>query len=486
MIDRFKISFGKSKRLSSLLGLSLDGSRLEGVVLRRTNGSLQVQQTVSAVLSLDPLTASPELVGREIQNVLDAAGVKERHCVLGLPVKWALTTHVDVPALPDQDLAGFLQIEAERALPCDVDTLHLANSRCRIAAGKQQALIVGMPRTQLALIERALRAARLKPISFSLGITSLQPPGLEASEGVLALGIGDTHVALQVTANGGIAALRTLEGALEVEGGRRRLHADLVARETRITLGQLPADLRETVRHVRIFGPRDLSQELADELDLRLEAMGLKIEVVTRYGDNEFGLKLPAETPVSPALSLAAEQLAGRKTAIELLPPRISAWQLVAARYSSGKLRTVGAAAAVVVAIVLGAFLIQQWQLTRYRSKWAAMAPKVHELDLVQQQIRQFRPWADDSFRALVILRQLTMAFPEDGVVSAKTVEIRDLNAVTCTGTTRDNQSLIKTRERLRSSGMISDLRTPQIRGTKPPLQFTLEFHWNEGGASEN
>jgi hypothetical protein len=42
MNNILKINFGKRKRLTSLLGLSLDGSRLEGVVLRRSSGSLRV------------------------------------------------------------------------------------------------------------------------------------------------------------------------------------------------------------------------------------------------------------------------------------------------------------------------------------------------------------------------------------------------------------------------------------------------------------
>ena len=86
-----KINFSRRKKLTGLLGLSLDGSRLDGVVLRRTNGSLQLQQSFSATLSLDPLTAAPELVGREIRNHLDAAGVRERRCVVGVPLKWTLT-----------------------------------------------------------------------------------------------------------------------------------------------------------------------------------------------------------------------------------------------------------------------------------------------------------------------------------------------------------------------------------------------------------
>src|SRR5713101_3500873 len=97
MIDLIKLDVLKRDRLSGLLGLALDGSRLEGVVLRRTNGSLALQQSFSASLSLDPLTADAELVGREIRNHLDAAGVRENRCVIGLPLKWALTTNVELP-----------------------------------------------------------------------------------------------------------------------------------------------------------------------------------------------------------------------------------------------------------------------------------------------------------------------------------------------------------------------------------------------------
>ena len=73
MNNILKINFSRRRKLTSLLGLNFDGSRLDGVVLRRTNGSLQLQQSFSATLSLDPLTAAPELVGREIRNQLDAA-----------------------------------------------------------------------------------------------------------------------------------------------------------------------------------------------------------------------------------------------------------------------------------------------------------------------------------------------------------------------------------------------------------------------------
>src|ERR1700722_11941458 len=110
MNNVLKINFGKPKRLTSLLGLSLDGSRLEGIVLRRTNGSVRILQSFYAELTLDPLTAAPELVGREIRNHLEAAGVRERNCVVGLPLKWVLAAHTELPPLPEADATSLLQM----------------------------------------------------------------------------------------------------------------------------------------------------------------------------------------------------------------------------------------------------------------------------------------------------------------------------------------------------------------------------------------
>lgn len=485
MLDVITMKLRRRERLASVLGLALDGGRLDGVVLRRTNGSMEAQQPFSASLSLDLLTNDPELVGQEIRNQLDAAEVRERNCAVGLPLKWALTTHVELPALPEEDLVSFLQIESERGFPCDVSTLHLVVSRCRAPSGKQHALLVGIPKNHLELVDRVLRAAKLRPVSFSLGITAMQPPK-PGADGVLALAIGQTQVDLQVTAGGGIFALRALEGALELEGSRRVLQVDAIAREVRITLGQLPAELRDSIRAIRVFGPRELAQELADELELRLEATGLKAEPVQHYQDGEFGLSLTGNAPVSPACSLGAARLAGRPNEFEFLPPRVSPWQQAMGRYTSGKFRTAGTIAAVLALLVGGFFFYQQLQLWRYEAQWAKMSKATTDLEGIQRQINTYRPWYDETVRGLTILRGLTQVFPEDGSVTAKTVEIRDLNQVTCTGTARNYQALLQTLQRLRGNPQVRDANLGPTRGQSPALQFSFSFGWNEGVRNAN
>jgi hypothetical protein len=235
------------------------------------------------------------------------------------------------------------------------------------------------------------------------------------------------------------------------------------------------------VRRIRVFGPRDLAQQLLDEMDLRLDAAGMKADAVGRYSAGEFGIVLPQEAAVSPAFSLAAGQLAGRRPVFEFLLPRVTAFQQMAARYASGKLRSALSAAAAAALVAGALFGYQQWQLWRLESQWTKLQPTVRQLEGLQERIRQYRPWFDESVRGLSILRSLTEAFPEDGAVTAKTVEIRDLNTVTCTGIARDRQVLLRTIENVRKVQQFKEVALGPTRGQSPAVQFTFSFQWNEG-----
>lgn len=466
---------------NSLLGLSFDGSRLEGVQVRRTNGAVEIKKAFAVTLSLDPLTAEVELAGREIRKQLDGEQIRERWCAVCVPLNWALTLTVRLPEIPEEDIADFLQIEAERTLPYSPDALMLAPSRFRGAGGEQFVTLVGIPREHVTRLEAVLTAAQLRPVTFSLGLTALQRAEAESSAGVLALHPGDSTVGMQISCGGGVAMLRTMDGAFEQVGPERELQVDHVAREIRITLGQLQPEVREAVKRVRVFGRSEAAQELAEELRARSESLGLKIEQVREHAAEEFGIKLPSGTGISAALSLAVRQLAG-VSGMEFLPPKISPWQQLTERYSSGKLAYAGMGAGAVAALVLMAFLVQQIILWRWQSKWSAMEPKVVELTQMRDQIRRYRAWYDDSARTLAILKRVTEAFPEDGAVSAKTIELREPSRVTCTGTARNREVFIKTLDQLRTAtNQISDIHIEMTRGNTP-MEFTFNFQWSAGG----
>ena len=104
------------------------------------------------------------------------------------------------------------------------------------------------------MLERALRAAKLKPLAFAMGISATQSPSQQTNQRVLTLALSNHGLELQVTGGGGIIALRSLDAAVESEGAHRKVSADLVAREIRITLGQLPGGFSEGPGPIKVFG----------------------------------------------------------------------------------------------------------------------------------------------------------------------------------------------------------------------------------------
>jgi hypothetical protein len=113
------------------------------------------------------------------------------------------------------------------------------------------------------------------------------------------------------------------------------------------------------------------------------------------------------------------------------------------------------------------------------------MQASVKVVEDTQASIRKYRPWFDESLPSLGILKRVTEAFPVEGSIWTKTVEIRNQAAVVCSGTARNNEALMKTLDQLRASSDVSNVSVDSVRGTSP-LQYTFNFQWTPGGSSEN
>ena len=138
------------------------------------------------------------------------------------------------------------------------------------------------------------------------------------------------------------------------------------------------------------------------------------------------------------------------------------------------------------VLLLLGsAFLVQQWRLSSLENRWKSMQPRVRLVEGLQTKSRAYRPWFDESALTLRILLRVVQAFPEDGAVSAKNVQIKNGNEVICAGQARDNQALLQLLDSLSAFPQVADLKTQQVRG-KSPLQYILTFRWIEGGRHED
>jgi hypothetical protein len=195
----------------------------------------------------------------------------------------------------------------------------------------------------------------------------------------------------------------------------------------------------------------------------------------------------PDAYDANPAICAATRFLLQRRPVFEFLPPKVSAWKQLSTKAGPRKFAYAGGVLAALALIVAAAFIVQNWKLSNLQKQWSAMEPRVKELEGMQGEIKRFRPWFDNSFKTMSILRKLTEAFPVDGVVSAKTIEIRDMSQVVCSGTARDTSSLYKMLEQLRNSKEIAEgsVKVESLSG-KSPVQFRFNFRWTEGGFGEH
>ena len=469
---------------STILGLSLEDSRWRAVLLRRKNGSLQILKTALIPLDQDFLSANPDQLGRHLHDQLSQAGIKESRCVLSLPLSWVSTVGTLIPDLPDADVASFIEIEAERGFLFAQDSLSILSSRIRCPGGARFATLLAVPHKHLQWLDKTLKAAKLKPVSFTPGLSSLQPPDSEPATGVLALAPAGSSLDLQITCGGGVAVLRSLDVLSHEKQQPPRIDIGQLLREIRITLGQLPPEQRELVRTVKVFGQEEASQQMARELPARLETLGLSCTAVPCCSGTFLQDMLPDDQAVDPALMVAAHELRHLKPAFEFLPPKTSAWKELSAKIYSKKLAWAGTALAGTALLISALFLFQEWQLSRLNRQWSVMQPKVEELGFLQFQIKQFRPWFDNSYRSLRILQGLTRAFPDTGAVTAKSIEFRDPYEVTCSGEASDRQALVRVLDQLSAASEVQQLKVDQIRGNTT-MQFTFNFQWESGGAGE-
>jgi len=467
----------RKKQTNSVVGLTLDNGRMEAALLRRTNGSVEVKKFTSTALTLDLMRNEPELVGSEIRNMLDAAGIRERQCVVGVPPEWVLSLHTPLPDLPEEDLQSFIEMEAERGFPANPDQLQCGASRHRTGTAAYVTQLATSTH-HVTRFEAVLAAAQLRPVRISLAVAALPGAIAGENEGSVTMVVGEAGVVMLVSAGGGIVALRMLDNVFEAESSERRVLADVVARELRITLALLPEDLRGLLHELRVVGSGAIADHLARELESAVRGFGLAVRRLTTSNGQEHGLKVVGDAPLSGALSLAVQYLAHTAGTLNFMPPKPTLWQQISQRYSGKRLAYSGATAGAIAVVMLGMFLFQGFQLSGLQQEWQAIKPKYDELSALQKNIRSYRPWFDQNATSLSIVKQVTEAFPEVGDVTAKAVEIRNQTAVNVSGTTTDQSALYTMLDHLRATEGVRDVKVDTIRGTKPPLQFTFNFQW--------
>ena len=458
----------KPKPIHSLLGLSLHGRQVWALVMQSDTGQPKVVAKAHTTLSLDPLTNDPELVAQELKAFLDTHELRETKCLVCLPSNLVLASSIDIPDLSDEDRQSYLDLQAETEFPFGPGDANMASLFYQAPDQSQHATLAAVPRSQVARLENILTLAKLRPVSFTLGISELVPSGSpDPGAPHLFLGVYADHVDLCVKCQDGFAAVRSLDEVFEEDGGRLTLDQDLLTRELKITLGQLSGGIRPALKQATISLHGDLPGSIPEQIKTSLQTCGLTATSSPQDGGS---------------LYFATQAFLARQgSKLQFLPPKENQFEAFAKKISSRGNAWIGGTVGTIVILTALVFYIQSYRLQSLEKQWAGMADKVDKLETMQGKIRQFRPWFDRSAQSLEITKQLSEAFPREGTIWVKSVQIKENNQVFCSGSARNNQELLSVMDALREMEDISDVKLQQVRG-EAPVQFAFNFNWKSGG----
>ena len=456
-------------RRSAILALSLEPHEICVCRLHHQGKQNEVSAHLRAPIPANAFRTTPARAGQELRLALQNAHIRPEYCVVCLPLSWAFTAELDLPNLSETDLKGFIQLEAERRFPLSSDDLMLTLSHRHAAPEGQRALLIGVSREYLSNVGKALQVARLTPSHITFGISMLQET-YSPKEGML-ISLGKGFVDLAVSKEGAIPLFKNLvwqEGAASPD-----LPSDIreMTRQLRITLAQLPSERRNALSTTTLYGSGEWSEETLPLLTKSLEGLNLKLET------DDTPVISDAPQVSTALLACATRILAGKTPAIELFEKQRDRFRVMLGRFSARRTRSVFAAIGAVVILVAAAFGLQAQRLATLELQWAAASPQIKEAKDLQDRIKKYRMWYDETIPSLAIPTSLFSAFPEDGTVWIKSLEIKNQTTVTCSGSASNRKDWMDVLEKLGKNRDLDGLKVNNTRGVAP-FSFTLEFQW--------
>lgn len=134
-------------------------------------------------------------LGEVIMNVLSQSGIRTKSVILGVPSSKVFATVVDMPEMPDSELASTIKYQADQYIPTSIDESKIdwaVLSKPNKNSNKNEVLIASVSNSfiesRLDLVEGlGLDVVAIEPDSIAL-VRSLQPKGVPEGRLIVELG----------------------------------------------------------------------------------------------------------------------------------------------------------------------------------------------------------------------------------------------------------------------------------------------------------
>ena len=451
----------KRKKRSQAIVLYVDGDQAFAYSYRKRGRGAKLRAEGHSRLGQEINQIEPARLVDDLGGVFRQLSSTTKDCVVVLPSHSAPSLILKVPDIGTEDRKGFVQIQAEQQLPLPLSEVHLATHEFQIG-NQDHALVVGLRRDTVSKLKEAVIANGFQVASITVDIAGVVDHAVDGNDSLAdscQLIQGQSSLTMVIHAEGGPTGLRHFHLA---NGG---MDAATLERELRITLGQFPQSSRRQLTTLRTAKLPGASSEQPVPVSGHRSLAGLNVVDGTETSD--------LFVPIASSFFLKGT------SPLEFLPSRTSRFGQIYGQFNSRRNLWVGLMS--IVALTAIAFLYQILHLNGLQKEWNGMRDRVVAAENIRGKIREFRPWFDSSVPSLTTARAITRAFPETGEIWLKQLNIRDDSQVMATGSSRDQNSLLATLDKLRITSGISNLELKSQQGSNP-ISFSFEFDWNPAG----
>lgn len=446
-----------------LLGLALDDCGVVATELCIRGGRPEIRRT--GELSWDREFSSETVVelGHRLRQFLREQGFTAKKAVVGLAAKWILAKEVEAPPATPEVLAGMLSIQAERAFSLNAEELVFDYCGKTSTTQKSQVLLLAARRQIVDQVKELVAAAGIQVQSITVSAFAC---GSRTSENGSACRYGlytrPTYCEFWAQTNGSPQFIKHIP--LGVNGdpcGYAGLLTTAIQRQILLSSRQDQAP-----HHVAAFDACGLPGETLARLNERLGPNQISVRD-GRSGLLAAGVRIPSGVEANQGVVAAAVALTGvgpERPVVDFLNPRIGE-----EKKADHKRFFIGAAGVLAVCLIgLGLWLLD-WQNDRrdiaaYKQQLADMEKDLAVAKDVVARLTYASSWGATDPRFLCCLREITQAFPEEGVVWATSLALNESGVGSVVGKLTNESSFYEVFDKIDRNPAFTNTKLIHIR----------------------
>jgi hypothetical protein len=480
--DHLKIRVGKMIKPKKFVGLAVEDNGILAADVRREKDAFKVTNTKHFVFPEGCDLKDPESLGTALGAFLQENKFSGRKAIIGIPAKWLMMRAKTFPAAAKDKIAGMLKIYAEREFSLSPDELALDYTASKASDSSNRIVLSAMSRSNLEQVMLAVRWAGLDVYSvtvssvavFALISGRMSPPA-------------PSHF-LYIRPD--YAEFLTREGAQTVDV--KYFQKD-IKRET----GPFITELSRIITYhsnssggdgkAKLLVWNASGDSVREELKTLADTVSHQMKIVE--GDRQAiaaGLGLPWE---EKAYALIAPAMLGQSFNdadpfhLDFLNSRMN--------FKTGMIKknqvmwASGAAAAVLIILIVMLFVWRsdKKDVNELKAKLNDMQGDIDSARDVINKVASASSWYSDRPKVLACLKELTVAFPDEGRIWVTNLAFNEKMKGVISGRATDEQSVIDVLDKLKADHLFTDVQMIYLQDNSKSSQevsFSMNFSFTQ------